>query len=66
MPKALNRVPSHYMHYQDQKTYRCFTTIGEAYLLQLRRTIVDDVQDPLVVLPLSIRPHCFFVAGLQA
>lgn len=66
MPKALNRVHFYYMHFQAQKTYKRFTTIWEAYLLQLRRTIVDDVQDPLVVLPLSVRAHCFFMAGLQA
>jgi hypothetical protein len=32
----------------------------------LRRKIVNDVQDPLVVLPLHICSHRFFVAGLQA
>ena len=66
MPKALNRVHLHYMHLQNRKTYRCFTTIWEAYLCCLRRKIVDDVQVSLVVLSLHLCSHCFFVAGLQA
>jgi hypothetical protein len=64
MPKALNRVRSHCMHFDTRKTYKYFTTIWEAYLLLLRRKIVDDAQVPLVVLPLHICPNCFFVAGL--
>ena len=66
MPKALNRVQFHYMHFYDQKTYNCLTTVWEVYFLSIRRKIVDDVQDPMVVLSLHIRSHCFFVARLQA
>ncbi len=66
MPKALNRVQFHYIHFLDRQTYKCFTTICEPYLLLLRRKIINDVQDPLVVLPLHICSHCFLAAGLQA
>ena len=65
MPKALNRVQFNYMHFWNQKTYKRFTALWHPIFPRLRRKIIDDVQDPLVVLPLHLCSHCFFVAGLQ-